>query len=33
MVMDPFGGSMEDYERCAEELEVQIRKLINKLRG
>jgi protein-tyrosine-phosphatase len=30
-IFDPFGGSLADYERCAEELQQYVAKLINKL--
>jgi protein-tyrosine-phosphatase len=30
-IFDPFGGTLADYERCAEELQLQITKLVKKL--
>jgi protein-tyrosine-phosphatase len=32
-VADPFGGSLEDYRMCAEEIETYLRKLAKKLKG
>jgi protein-tyrosine-phosphatase len=32
-IFDPFGGSLADYQRCAVELELQIRKLVRKLQS
>lgn len=32
-VADPFGGSVEVYEQCAEELEELLKRLIDRLRG
>lgn len=32
-VVDPFGGSKEVYEKCAEELEGLLKRLIDRLRG
>jgi protein-tyrosine phosphatase len=32
-VADPFGGSVEVYRKCAEELEGLLRRLIDRLRG
>ncbi|MDB5054173.1 MAG: protein tyrosine phosphatase [Bacilli bacterium] len=32
-IFDPFGGSLADYERCVEELELQINKLVHKLKS
>jgi protein-tyrosine-phosphatase len=32
-VADPFGGSVEEYEQCAEELEELLKRLIDRLRG
>jgi protein-tyrosine-phosphatase len=30
-IFDPFGGTLTDYERCAEDLQLQITKLVKKL--
>jgi protein-tyrosine-phosphatase len=32
-IFDPFGGTLNDYERCAAELHDQITKLVRKLRS
>jgi protein-tyrosine-phosphatase len=32
-IFDPFGGTLADYERCAEELHQHVAKLVNKLAG
>src|SRR5690606_11760014 len=32
-ITDPFGGSRSEYEKCAEEIERYLRKLIQKLRN
>jgi protein-tyrosine-phosphatase len=32
-IFDPFGGSLTEYQRCAMELELQIRKLVRKLQS
>jgi protein-tyrosine phosphatase len=30
-IVDPFGGSLEEYEQCAKEIEATVRKLLDKL--
>lgn len=32
-IADPFGGSAEDYRRCAEEIEAALQKLLQKLKS
>ncbi len=32
-IVDPFGGSLDTYRKCSEEIEQSLRKLVSKLKG